>query len=110
MLTTQLTLEEIYYLSKHTLEFNGCDKANAESVASTVTKAERDGSVSHGLFRIPGYVSSLKSKKVNGLAKPTIEKVSQNVVRVNGDFGFAPTAINVGIPELVEIILGDLHL
>ena len=39
---------------------------NAEAVATTVKHAERDGSVSHGLFRIPGYTAALNSKKVKG--------------------------------------------
>ena len=29
---------------------------------------------SHGLFRLPAYVASLKSKKVNGKARPEIKK------------------------------------
>ena len=99
----QLTLDEIYDLAKHTLEFNGCDNINAELVATTVCRAERDGSISHGLFRIPGYVASLQSKKVNGKARPKIEKLTQNAIRIDGDYGFAPIAINVGIPVLVEI-------
>ena len=76
--TIPLTLKEIYDLAIQALEFNGCDKINAESVANTVSKAERDGSISHGLFRIPGYVASLKSKKVNGKAKPKIKKLTQS--------------------------------
>ena len=103
MSTIPLTLKEIYDLAKNTLEFHGCDETNAKSVANTVTKAERDGSISHGLFRIPGYVASLKSKKVNGKAKPRIEELTQNTIRVHGDFGFAPTSINVGIPALIKI-------
>ena len=77
MTTTNLTLEEIYNLAIKTLKFNGCDELNAEAVAETVTNAERDGSVSHGLFRIPGYIASLKSKKVK-LINVKLEK--------NGDF------------------------
>ena len=30
-------------------------------MADLVTKAEKDGSLSHGLFRVPAYVSGLKS-------------------------------------------------
>ena len=63
MTTTDLSLEEIYNLAIKTLKFNGCDTLNSEAVASTVTNAERDGSVSHGLFRIPGYIAALKSKR-----------------------------------------------
>tara|TARA_Y100000590_G_scaffold234066_1_gene263616 strand:- start:1524 stop:2525 length:1002 start_codon:yes stop_codon:yes gene_type:complete len=102
MTTTNLTLEEIYNLALKTLKFNGCDELNAEAVADTVTNAERDGSVSHGLFRIPGYIASLKSKKVKGNARPTNKFLTQNAIRVDGDYGFAPTAIKVGLPVLIE--------
>ena len=51
--TTKLTLDEIFNLAKTELTNNGANEENADAVATTVTNAERDGSVSHGLFRIP---------------------------------------------------------
>ena len=99
---TELTLKEIYDLSKKVLEFNGCDEENANAVAETVTHAERDGSISHGLFRIPGYVAALNSKKAKGNASPSNIFLTQNAIRVDGDYGFAPTAIKAGIPALVD--------
>ena len=48
MTTIELTLDEIYDLAKQALKYNGCDNINAESVAITVCRAERDGSISHG--------------------------------------------------------------
>jgi len=103
MSTVFLSLNEIYQLAKKTLLFNGCNEINADVIATTVHNAERDGSFSHGLFRIPGYVASLRSNKVKGDAKPKIQSLSQNVIRVDGDHGFAPIAIDVGIPVLVDI-------
>jgi delta1-piperideine-2-carboxylate reductase len=44
----------------------------------------------------------LRSKKVKGDARPTNNFRTQNAIRVDGDYGFAPTAIQVGIPALVE--------
>ena len=99
---TELTLKEIHDLSKKVLEFNGCNEENANAVSETVTHAERDGSISHGLFRIPGYVAALRSKKVKGDARPSNIFLTQNAIRVDGDYGFAPTAIRVGIPALVN--------
>ena len=99
---TELALKEIYDLSKKVLEFNGCNEKNANAVAETVTHAERDGSISHGLFRIPGYVAALKSKKAKGHASPSNIFLTQNAIRVDGDYGFAPTAIKVGRPALVD--------
>ena len=53
MNTTSLSLNEIYALAKKTLLFNGCDEENANILSDTIMRAERDGSVSHGLFRLP---------------------------------------------------------
>ena len=64
MNTISISLEEIYDLAKKTLLFNGCDEENASILSDTIMRAERDGSLSHGLFRLPAYVSSLKSNKV----------------------------------------------
>ena len=102
MNTTSLELNKIYDLAYNVLKKHGCDEFNADLVATTVTHAERDGSVSHGLFRIPGYVSSLKSKKVNGVSRPSNKFLTQNAIKVEGDLGFAPVAIRVGLPELVK--------
>ncbi len=102
MNTTSLEFNKIYDLAYKVLKKHGCDEFNADLVATTVTHAERDGSVSHGLFRIPGYVASLKSKKVNGVSRPSNKYLTQNAIRVEGDFGFAPVAIRVGLPELVK--------
>ena len=61
-------------------------------VADTVMRAERDGSLSHGLFRIPGYVASLKSGKVNPHADPRVEEVTPVMIRCDADNGYAPLA------------------
>ncbi len=103
MATISLSLDEIFNLAKKTLLHNGCDEINATAVSDTVTFAERDGSISHGLFRIPGYIAALRSKKVKGNAKPQYILCTQNIVRVDGDFGFAPLAIKIGISELIKI-------
>ncbi|MBI04936.1 MAG: oxidoreductase [Pelagibacteraceae bacterium] len=102
MKTISLELNEIYDLAYNVLKKHGCDDYNAKPVATTVTHAERDGSISHGLFRIPGYVASLKSKKVKGVSRPSNRFLTQNAIRVEGDYGFAPVAIKVGLPDLIE--------
>ena len=66
MSTIPLTLEEIFDLAKKTLLANGCDDETASILSELIKNAERDGSLSHGLFRLPAYVSGLKSGKING--------------------------------------------
>ena len=102
MTTTPLSLSEIESLAKQTLLANGCDEANAAAIADIVTRAERDGSTSHGLFRLPGYVKSMRSGKVNGKARPVIEKKLAAVISVDGDHGYAPYSLQVALPELAN--------
>ena len=70
----ELNLEQISVLITDVMTANGCDDANAAALADIMTRAERDGSHSHGLFRVPGYVKALRSGKVDGKAKPVITK------------------------------------
>jgi|TARA_B100000929_G_scaffold225144_1_gene181472 delta1-piperideine-2-carboxylate reductase len=102
MKTVSLTLKEVYNLSKKTLLSNGCDEETSDILSDLIMKAERDGSLSHGLFRLPAYVSGLKSGKINGKARPDIKKISPSIIKINGNNCLAPMALNKGIPELVK--------
>lgn len=97
-----MSVDAIHDLAKTTLIKFGADDQNAEAVAKIITMAERDGCVSHGLFRLPGYVATLKSGKVDGAAKPSINKLAPAVVQVNGHNCFAPTALQAGQEALIE--------
>ena len=96
-----MTAEEIGELTLQVLQDNGCDKANREALVRTIVAAECDGALSHGLFRIPSYVASLRSGKVDGHSDPKVDNHLPAIVRVDGDNGFAPLAIERGIPHLV---------
>ena len=100
--TIAMSLAEIETLALSVFRAQGCDEDNTAALARTVTTAERDGSVSHGLFRVPGYVASLQSGKVNGSAQPKVSHELASVVSVDGDFGYAPLALERGLPVLAE--------
>ena len=102
MTIVNLSLSEIHDLALEAFTQNGCDPQNAGALTRTVVAAERDGSHSHGLFRVPGYVASLRSGKVNGAADPQISNKSPVIVNANGDDGYAPLAIERGIPALAK--------
>ena len=102
MTTVSLSLDEIFELTKKTLLTNGCDEETATILADLIMKAERDGSLSHGLFRLPAYVSGLKSGKINGKARPEVKKISTSVIKVLGNNCLAPMVLNKSIPELVK--------
>jgi len=100
--TVSLTLDEIFNLAKKTLLANGCDDETASILADLIMKAERDGSLSHGLFRLPAYVNGLKSEKINGKARPEIKKISPSVIKVLGNNCLAPMVLYKSIPELIK--------
>jgi len=102
MATVSLSLQEIFDLAKKTLLANGCDEETAIILSDLIMKAERDGSLSHGLFRLPAYISGLKSGKINGKSRPEIKKISPSVIKVLGNNCLAPIVLNKSIPELVK--------
>ena len=102
MTTVSLSLHEIYDLAKKTLLANDCDEETSSILSDLIMKAERDGSLSHGLFRLPAYVTGLKSGKINGKGKPEVKKISPSVIKVLGNNCLAPIVLNKGIPELIK--------
>ena len=102
MANMNMTEQQIQQLVEDCLMANGCNNENAAAVARTIAAAERDGCASHGLFRMSGYIASLRSGKVNGNAAPRIETISPAVVKVDGDHGYAPLALEKGREALIE--------
>jgi len=99
---TIMRVEAIHDLAKSTLLNFGASDSHASAVADTITMAERDGCVSHGLYRLPGYVAALKSGKVNGDPSPTVKQLAPAVIQVDGHNCFAPLAIEMGRPALIK--------
>ncbi|MDB2388043.1 Ldh family oxidoreductase [Alphaproteobacteria bacterium] len=99
---TKINLEEIKALVTNVFLKQGCNKVNAEALARTITKAEEDGASSHGLFRLPGYVASLKSGKVNGHASPKVKNITPVILQCDADNGFASMAHEKALPMLAE--------
>ena len=102
MATVSLSLEDIYNLANKTLLANGCDEETSNILSDLIMKAERDGSLSHGLFRLPAYVAGLKSGKINGKNRPKISKITPSVVKVDGNNCLAPMVLNKSLPELIK--------
>ncbi len=100
--TEMISLADIYGLAEKVLISAGCNAENAAAISQTVMRAERDGSVSHGLFRVPGYVGSLRSGKVNGNAEPKITAEMSCIIEADAQMGYAPLALERGLPVIAE--------
>jgi len=97
-----LSLDDVHAVTMRILGAHGVSEDQACAIADTVTAAERDECTSHGLFRVPGYVASVKSGKVDGQAVPEIRDLAPGVIQVDARLGFAPLALAVGRAPLAE--------
>ena len=100
--TVHMSLDEVRALSTEVLIANGMSEANAIVIADVVTQAEADGTHSHGLFRVPGYVTSMRSGRMNGKAVPEVTEKSPGLVAVDSKNGFSPPAIIARKPLAIE--------
>ncbi len=73
---THVPFAELKALLESIFERHGCTPAVARVLAANCASAERDGAHSHGVFRIPGYVSTLASGWVDGKATPEVSDLA----------------------------------
>ncbi len=93
----RLSVDAVYERALDQLLTQGVSAVQAEAIATTVTSAERDGCLSHGLFRIPFYIGALKNDLINAAAQPTvIDNPESSVIHVDGHNGFCPAALQAG--------------
>ena len=101
--TVQVALAELRQTAHAALSRAGCDEENATAVAAVMMAADADGCASHGLFRLAGYLASLKSGKVDGKARPTVARLAPAVIQVDGHGGFAPLAMQAAHAALAPV-------
>ena len=97
-----LSLADLTELLQRIFEQHGTSSEVAQVLAHNCASAQRDGAHSHGVFRIPGYLSSLASGWVDGRAVPVVEDVASGFVRVDAAKGFAQPALAAARSLLVE--------
>jgi len=98
----KMSLEDVHGLTTRILLGHGVSEDQSRAIANTVTNAERDDCKSHGLFRVPGYVKSVVSGKVDAKAVPELRDLAPGVIQVDGKHGFSPLALEIGRGPLVE--------
>lgn len=72
----------------------GYSSSSAKILSENCVSAQRDGSESHGVFRIKDYLATIASGYVNGNPTPRIEYLTPGLIRVDADNGFAQVALN----------------
>ncbi|HCY61881.1 MAG TPA: lactate dehydrogenase [Oxalobacteraceae bacterium] len=99
---THLSFAELSALLARIFERHGTSAEVAAILANNCASAQRDGSDSHGIFRIPGYVSTLASGWVDGKAVPQVTDAAPGFVTVDAKNGFAQPALAAARALLLE--------
>jgi delta1-piperideine-2-carboxylate reductase len=87
--TTRIPQDELVALLAAIFRRHGCSEPVAAILAQNMADAERDGALSHGIFRVAGNLGSLDSGWVDGRATPVVEDVAPGVLRADGRNGFS---------------------
>ncbi|KPC27669.1 Ureidoglycolate dehydrogenase [Pseudomonas syringae pv. cilantro] len=100
--TRSLSFQQLTALLRQIFLTHGTSPDVADVLAENCASAQRDGAHSHGIFRMPGYLSSLASGWVDGKAVPVVEDVGAAFVRVDACNGFAQPALAAARSLLVD--------
>ena len=95
--------EKAIELIKEKLIKSNCMPENTDGIIQGILDAEYSGIKSHGFHYLPIYCNHLKIGKINGQAKPSVDRISRAALKVNADHGFAHTAIDLGLGSLFEM-------
>ncbi|QIB34292.1 Ldh family oxidoreductase [Ancylobacter pratisalsi] len=100
--TVRISLDEVHALCRDTLLGVGLAEPHALAIARSITRAQADECHSHGLYRLLGYVASVRSGKAARDVLPVLSRTTPVILRVDARRTFAPLAIEIGVPALVE--------
>lgn len=100
-MSVRIGFDELAGLIAQAFQRHGCSAEVARVIAHNMATAEQDGAKSHGVFRIPAYLSSLDAGWVDGTAEPLVEDVAPAMLRGDGRNGFALPVLEQAHPALM---------
>jgi (2R)-3-sulfolactate dehydrogenase (NADP+) len=101
------SLPELVALCTDALTASRTSADNAAEVAAALVAAEADGLQGHGLSRVASYAAQARSGKVDGHARPRVERIRAAALRVDAGNGFAYPALSMAIEALAELLPGS---
>lgn len=101
--TVQIPFDDLVGLLDQIFSRHGMSKTNARIIATNCAICERDGTTSHGIFRVGGYLASLKSGWVDGAAAPDFREFGPSFIRIDAMNGFAQPALQAAHARIVDM-------
>lgn len=100
---TTVSIETLTVLVKAVFTTRGMPADNADIMAGIVVAAERDGTRSHGIQRIRGYVDSIACGWIDSKAEPRLRHSATTVIAADAGNGFSQIALARARPELMAL-------
>ena len=102
MTSSRIAYSELLTRVTGALTSNGYAAEVAAPIARTIADCERDGTMSHGLLRLPGYVEAVRSGWADGRVLPETVSKSPSMVVVDARNGFTHLALATARDELAR--------
>lgn len=99
--TVKVRPEDAQSFVESILEGHGVSKPNASLIAACLVKADLRGVDSHGINRIPSYMSRVRGGVLDAKAEPTLKQITPVAARVDGHNGFGFLAAHAGMRAAV---------
>ncbi|WP_166974185.1 Ldh family oxidoreductase [Brevibacterium atlanticum] len=100
----RISLDELVAAIEAKLVGAGASPAVAQVLATNCGTCERDGTLSHGVFRVAGYLDSLNRGWADGTAEASVDIVGPSFIRIDGHNGFAQPALADARAEIDEAL------
>jgi len=101
-MTARISYADLLARVGEALVSNGFAAEVAAPIARTIAACERDGTVSHGLLRLPGYVEAVRTGWADGHAFPEGVSTSASMIVVDARNGFTHLALARSRADLAE--------
>lgn len=97
-----LALQSAIELVERALQSAGAGPAMARAASLCLVRAEAQGLVSHGLYRVGQYATHLRNGRANGAAIPTVVNRKSAALLVDAQGGLAFGACGFAVEQAIE--------
>ncbi len=97
----QLSMEEARGLAERALHKAGAHEGMAASTARALVRAEAQGLASHGLSRVPQYVTHLRNGRADGQARAVVARHKGAALLVDAKQGLAFPACDLAVASAI---------
>jgi delta1-piperideine-2-carboxylate reductase len=100
-LNKRVSFEELLDRIHRVLVAHGFARDVARPIARTMAMCERDGTASHGLLRLEGYIEAVRTGWADGAVLPQVVSESASMIVVDARNGFTHPALDQSRGELM---------